>query len=59
MLMAGCAEIPRQQGSATLDTINRELDQAAQNRKAAPPSDAVSRALLPPLNGYAKTRHPF
>ena len=49
MLIAGCAETPRQQGSATLDSINRELDQAAQNRKAAPPSDAVSRALLPPL----------
>ena len=49
LLIAGCAETPRQKGSATLDSINRELDQATQSRKAAPPSDAVSRALLPPM----------
>lgn len=50
LLIAGCAETPRQKGSATLDSINRELDQATQNRKTEPPpSDAVTRALLPPM----------
>ena len=51
LLIAGCAEPPKQ-GSATLDSINREMDQATQNRRAppaAPPSEAVSRALLPPM----------
>jgi MSHA biogenesis protein MshL len=48
LLVAGCAEPPRQGSSPTLDSINRELDQAAQNRKPVTP-DAVSRALLPPL----------
>lgn len=50
VLLAACAGPPRQVGSPTLDSINRELDTAAQSRKApAAPPDAVSRALLPPL----------
>lgn len=50
VLLAACAEPPRKVGSPTLDSINRELDIAAQSRKApAAPPDAVSRALLPPL----------
>lgn len=48
MLIAGCAEPPRRDGSPTLDAINREMDKAAQDRKPVTP-DAVSRALLPPL----------
>jgi MSHA biogenesis protein MshL len=48
ILIAGCAEPPRRDGSATLDAINREMDKAAQDRKPVTP-DAVSRALLPPL----------
>lgn len=47
MLIAGCAETPRRTGS-TFDAINKEMDQAAENRKPVTP-DAVSRALLPPL----------
>ena len=50
LLIAGCAEPPRQGGSPTLDSIHRELDKAAQTRKVpAATSDAVSRALMPPL----------
>lgn len=49
LLIAGCAEPPRQGSSPTLDTINREFDQAVQNRNKAVTSEAVSRALLPPL----------
>jgi hypothetical protein len=50
VLLAACAEPPRQGSSPTLDSINRELDKAAQSRSKPPaaPSDAVSRALLPP-----------
>jgi MSHA biogenesis protein MshL len=47
---AGCAEPPQQGRSAALEAIQRELDQAAQNRRApTPAAEAVSRALLPPL----------
>ena len=50
LLIAGCAEPPRQGSSPTLDSIHRELDKAAQTRKVpAATSDAVSRALMPPL----------
>jgi MSHA biogenesis protein MshL len=51
VLLAACAEPPRQGSSPTLDSINRELDKAAQSRSKPPaaPSDAVSRALLPPM----------
>lgn len=51
VLLAACAEPPRQGSSPTLDSINRELDKAAQSRNKPPaaPSDAVSRALLPPM----------
>lgn len=49
LLIAGCAEPPRTGSSATLDTINSELDKATQNRNKAVTSEAVSRALLPPL----------
>ena len=50
LLIAGCAEPPRQGSSPTLEAINLELDKAAQTRKVpAATSDAVSRALMPPL----------
>jgi len=49
LLIAGCAEPPRQGSSPTLDSINRELDQATRNRNKVVTSEAVSRALLPPL----------
>ncbi len=50
VLIAGCAEPPRQGSTPTMDSIHRELDKAAQTRKApATTSDAVSRALMPPL----------
>ncbi len=47
VVVAGCADTPRRSG-ATFDAINKELDQATENRKPMTP-DAVSRALLPPL----------
>lgn len=46
-LVAGC-DTPHRKGT-TFDAINKELDQAADNRKQAVAPDAVSRALLPPL----------
>jgi len=50
LVLAGCAEPPQQGRSAALEAIQRELDQAAQNRRTQQPAaDAVSRALLPPL----------
>lgn len=50
LLIAGCAEPPRQGSSPTMDSINRELDKAAQDRRVpATTPDAVSRALMPPL----------
>lgn len=47
LLGSGCVEPPQRGGSA-LDTINKELDQAARERKPVT-SEAVSRALLPSL----------
>ena len=47
LLVSGCAE-QSQRGGSTLDAINRELDQAARERKPVMP-EAVSRALLPSL----------
>ncbi len=44
---AGCADVPHRPG-ATYDAINRELEQAARDRKPVT-ADAVSHALLPPL----------
>jgi len=51
LLLAACAETPRQGRSPTLDSINREMDKAAESRNKPPAvlSDAVSRALLPPM----------
>ncbi len=51
VLLAACAEPPRRGSSPTLDSINRELDKAAESRNKPPAaaSDAVSRALLPPM----------
>ena len=46
--VAGCADLPQQRPNLTRDAINKELDQAAAERKTVSP-DAVSRALLPPL----------
>ncbi len=45
---AGCSQLEKQHPNVTRDSINKELDQAASERKAVSP-DAVSRALLPPL----------
>lgn len=45
--VAGCADAQKRTG-ATYDAINRELEQAASDRKPVN-ADAVSRALLPPL----------
>ncbi len=47
-VVAGCADVPKQGPSAAQDAINRELDRAVSERKPVS-SDAVSRALLPPL----------
>lgn len=44
---AGCADVPHRTGE-TFDAINKELEQAASDRKSVN-SDAVSHALLPPL----------
>ena len=44
---AGCADAPHRNG-ATFEAINKELEQAARDRKPVTP-DAVSHALLPPL----------
>ncbi len=45
--VGGCAEPSRR--DATYDRINRDLDQAVQNRAKQAAPDAVSEALLPPL----------
>lgn len=47
-VVAGCADVPKQGPSAAQDAINRELDRAVSERKPVS-TDAVSRALLPPL----------
>jgi len=47
VIVAGCAETPRQ-GTTAMDSINKELDRAATERKPVLP-EAVSRALLPSL----------
>jgi MSHA biogenesis protein MshL len=47
LLLAGCADLP-QRPNAAQDTILRELDRAANERKPVTP-EAVSQALLPPL----------
>ena len=45
--LAGCADLP-QRPNVAQDTIFRELDRAANERKPVTP-EAVSQALLPPL----------
>jgi len=47
VLAAGCADLP-QRPNAAQETIFRELDQAARERKPVTP-EAVSQALMPPL----------
>lgn len=47
VFVAGCADMP-QRPNAAQDTILRELDQAASERRPVTP-EAVSQALLPPL----------
>lgn len=47
VFVAGCADLPHRPNAAQ-DTILRELEQAAAERKPVTP-DAVSQALLPPL----------
>lgn len=46
--VAGCAELPQRHPNVAGDSIKKALDNAAAERKPVS-SDAVSRALLPPL----------
>ncbi len=48
MTIGACADVPQRHDS-TFESINQELDGAAQNRAKPATSDAVSQALLPPL----------
>lgn len=48
-LLSGCAYHQVRDDDSTLNKMKDELKQAAESRPAAPPSAAVSDALLPPL----------
>jgi len=49
VLLTAACQTPPHNGSATLDQINTELDSAARTNAQLNATDAVNRALLPPL----------